>query len=128
VQGDVWASGILVIPKGTQGTGAVFDAQTAIPGKRDGMLLIRPVDLILPDGRHIKMSNNPPGYDDCDVIFSPCWMEYSLFAPVVFPLKRAADLEARDDKAEGKDVTQTTTEPIQSYTRQRFKVESSPQP
>jgi hypothetical protein len=43
-------------------------------------------------------------------------------------LKRAADLEARDDKAEGKDVTQTTTEPIQSYTRQRFKVESSPQP
>jgi hypothetical protein len=125
---DVWVSGILVIPKGAEGTGVVFDAQAAIPGKRDGMLMIRPIDLIIPDGRHIKMSNNPPGYDDCDVIFGPCWLEYSLFAPVVLPLKWGADLADRHHTAEGKDVTQTTTELIQGYTRQRFKIENSPQP
>ena len=128
VKDDVWVNGILAIPKGAGGTGAVFDAWAAIPDKRDGMLLIRPVDLLLPDGRHIKMSDNPPGYDDCDVIFGPCWLEYSLFAPVIFPLKWGSDLATRDDKAEGKDVMQTTTELIQGYTRQRFKVGNSTQP
>jgi hypothetical protein len=128
VHDDVWVNGVRVIPKGAEGTGVVFDARAAVPGKRDGMLLIRPVDLILPDGRHIKMSDNPPGYDDCDGIFGPCWLEYSLFAPIVFPLKWGADHETRDNKAAGRDVTQTTTEPIQGYTRQRFKVEDGAQP
>jgi hypothetical protein len=128
VQDDVWFNGILAIPKGTEGTGAVFDARAAIPGKRDGMLLVRPVDLILPGGRHIKMSNNPPGYDDCDVIFGPCWLEYSLFAPVVLPIIWGQDLADRHHTAEGKDVMQTTTEPIQGYTRQPFKVGNSSQP
>jgi hypothetical protein len=128
VQDDVLVNGILAIPKGAEGTGAVFDAAAAIPGKRDGMLLIRPVDLTLPDGRHIKMSNNPPGYDDCDGIFGPCWMEYSLFAPVILPIIWGQDLADRHHTAEGKDVTETTTELIQGYTRQRFKVENSTQP
>jgi hypothetical protein len=43
VQEDVWVSGVLVIPKGADGTGVVFGAHPAIPGKRDGMLLIKPV-------------------------------------------------------------------------------------
>ena len=128
VQEDVWFSGVLVIPKGADGTGVVFGAHPAIPGKRDGTLLIKPVDLILPDGRHVKMSDNPAGYDDCDGVFGPCWLEYSLFAPVVFPLKWGADLSARDHKAEGKDVTQTTALLIQGYTRQRFQVSKISQP
>lgn len=129
VQEDVQVDGVIVIPKGAEGMGVVFDAMAAIPGKRDGMLMIRPVDLTLPDGRHIKMSDNPPGYEECDdPIFGPCWLEYSLFAPIVLPLKLGDKLADRHHTAEGNDVTQTTTELVQGYTRQRFTVENNSRP
>ncbi|HVU48421.1 MAG TPA: hypothetical protein VHD85_19985 [Terracidiphilus sp.] len=118
---DVIVDGKIVIPKGEMVEGKVSHLTKAISGKRNGYVRVRPLDLTLNGGVQLKLSDYPPGEDDCGD-FGPCWAMWTFFAPAApFALIRMA-VDAHRLKEPGVDAIEHICSCHVGYTVQKIKL------
>ena len=79
------AEGHFIAPAGTTAVGTVRRVERAIPGKRNGRVVITAGSVKLPSGKSIPLDIQMPDGEDCDDI-GPCLLVYGLGAVVEAPL------------------------------------------
>jgi hypothetical protein len=85
VNQEVSVDGIIVIPAGTPVVGEVTHVRRAIPNKKDGYVVIRPVYLNLASGARLNLREYPPGEDSCGDM-GPCWEFFLIVVPLLAPV------------------------------------------
>jgi hypothetical protein len=117
---DVIINGSVAIPKGTLAMGKVHFAK-GIPGKQDGSLRIEPSTLTLGNGRRVKLWESMYGEDDCANV-GPCWVLWTLFAPIFLIGMVVERNDNPEEIHEGKDVSIPACERITGYIAQKIKL------
>jgi hypothetical protein len=117
---DVTSNGVIVIPKGTPATGEITQLRKAVPKERDGHFEIKPMDLTLPGGAHVKLHEYPP--DACEPD-GPCWLLKALAMPL-YPLFLIHDAaERRDYPEEGKEFVEQECSPESGFLAAKLSVQ-----
>jgi hypothetical protein len=101
---DMIINGLVVIRKGTLAMGKVTHLTKGVPGKKDGYLQIEPSTLILGNGRRVKLWELMYGEDDC-ANAGPCWVLWTLFAPIALIGMAINANENRDEIHQGNDMS-----------------------
>ena len=65
VREDVKENGVILIPKGSPGVGAVKNAMKSVTGRRDGYFEVVAARITLPDGTELRIGESAPGEDSC---------------------------------------------------------------
>lgn len=79
------AEGHFIAPAGTPAVGTVRRVERAIPGKRNGRVVITAGSIQLPSGKSVRLNIQMPDASDCDDP-GPCILVASIFAVVEAPL------------------------------------------
>jgi hypothetical protein len=79
------AEGHFIAPAGTQVMGTVRRVERAIPGKRNGRVVITAGSIQLPSGKSVPLNIQMQDGEDCDDI-GPCLLVYGIGAIVEAPL------------------------------------------
>jgi hypothetical protein len=119
---DVIVGGWIVIPKDTPATGEVADLIKPVRGKRNGYLGVKPVRLSLPDGHSIRLREYPPGEDAC-ADMGPCWVLYTLFAPLVIIGLLKTTISNRNLDETGNDRLVQIGEDFSAYTGRNIRLQ-----
>jgi hypothetical protein len=82
---DWVAEGQFLAPAGTPAVGTVRRVEGAIPGKRNGRVVITAGSIQLPSGKSVHLNIQMPDGSDCDDP-GPCILLASIFAVVEAPL------------------------------------------
>jgi hypothetical protein len=102
---DWVVEGQVILPKGTSALGVVNQLMHAIPGKRDGVVDIKPVSIQLPSVGKLRLSDYPPGEDACGDM-GPCWafatIAFTVFLPLTLPALIVEGARPKDHR-DGKD-------------------------
>jgi hypothetical protein len=85
LRGPWVAEGHFIAPAGTPAVGKVRRVERAIPGKRDGRVVITAGSIQLPSGKSVHLNIQMPDGRECDDI-GPCLLVYGIFAIVEAPL------------------------------------------
>jgi hypothetical protein len=78
------AEGHFIAPVGTPAMGTVRRVDRAIPGKRNGRVIITAGSIQLPSGKTIPLNIQMPDGDECDDV-GPCLLVYGIWAAVEAP-------------------------------------------
>ena len=78
------AEGHFIAPVGTIAVGTVRRVERAIPGKRNGRVIITAGSIQLPSGKTIPLNIQMPDGDECDDV-GPCLLVYGIWAAVEAP-------------------------------------------
>jgi hypothetical protein len=80
-----WAAeGHFIAPEGTPAEGIVRRVERAIPGKRNGRVVITAGSIQLPSGKSVRLNIQMPDGYECDDI-GPCLLVFGLAALVELP-------------------------------------------
>jgi hypothetical protein len=78
------AEGYFIAPAGTPAVGAVRRVERAIPGKRNGRVVITAGSIQLPSGKSVRLNIQMPDGQECDDI-GPCLLFYGFATLVELP-------------------------------------------
>jgi hypothetical protein len=78
--------GHTILPAGTPAVGTVGSVQRAVPGKKNGHVVITAGSVQLPSGRSLPLDLEMPDRQDCDGAMAGCVATYTVFFIVESPL------------------------------------------
>jgi len=119
---DVVINGLVVIPKGTPASGEVSELIKGVPGKRNGFVWVKPVDLTLGNGKGAKLKEYRSGDDACGDM-GPCWALFIFaapFMPFILIAKAVNATEAPAIKQPGKDKELEVCSEVEGFTANRI--------
>jgi hypothetical protein len=119
VAADVIVAGRVVIARGTPATGVVSNLRRSVPGKINGFIDVKAAGVALPGGTSLTLRDLPPGEDDCDPI-GPCWLLFTLFAPIELIGKIRENADKKKNPEAGKQMTLTESYGFSGYTPRKL--------